>query len=92
MNWTWFHFQIIHTTTGSDVILGDADYYPTGGTDQTGCDTFRCSYHRAILYYAESLNTNKFLAKQCSNYTDFKAEQCKSNPSSAMGMLQVDTK
>lgn len=70
-----------------------ADYYPNGGNNQNGCNgNGGCSHGRSIDYYVESINSNKFVAKQCASYSAFTSGQCKSHASSVMGTLSLDNK
>lgn len=86
------YYQIVHTTTGMGTKQAHADYYPNGGAKQNGCNDGGCNHYRAIPYYCESLNSNKFVAKQCESYQSFESGQCSSHSSSVMGTLHLDSK
>lgn len=75
--------------------MGHADYYPNGGRTQPGCGVDvagSCAHSRAYAYYAESLNSDKFVATKCDSFNSFTKGSCKTNPTSSMGMFMVDTK
>lgn len=87
------YFQYIHTTPGSKgAASGHADYYPNGGAHQNGCSDWGCNHWRAIAYYAESITSDKFVAKKCDTYEDYEAGKCKDNPAGILGRLELDTK
>ncbi|XP_018565994.1 endothelial lipase-like [Anoplophora glabripennis] len=87
--------QVIHTSTllGYDLPLGNADYFPNGGTAQPGCGIdVVCSHERAYIYYAESVlaSTNNFVALQCSTYARYIFGTCIGNDESVMGGYPVN--
>lgn len=75
--------------------LGHADYWPNGGMSQPGCGSDphgTCSHERSYVYFSESINSDKFVAKQCESYRSFTAGLCSKHASSVMGMFDVDKK
>ncbi|XP_034833544.2 pancreatic triacylglycerol lipase-like [Maniola hyperantus] len=73
--------EVIHTTAGHygyDKPLGDIDFYPNGGSWQTGCGTVvSCSHTYAYVYYAESLradipnsNAARFIGTACNSFEE----------------------
>lgn len=86
--------QVIHTCTkilGLNHGIGDVDYYPNGGTSQTGCSLMEdldgsCSHSRSYEYYAESIREdNGFIATNCDSYNEFEKGDCQHNAKSRMG-------
>lgn len=94
--------DVIHVDSwiyGSPFSVGNADFYPNGGTTlQPGCppreifsqtlDDF-CSHHRSIRFWTESvvnLNTKLYSSKKCISYTMFKLGRCRENEVANMGI------
>nr|CAI5865323.1 unnamed protein product [Callosobruchus analis] len=50
-----------------------------------------CAHSRSYAYYAESLNSESFLAYQCDSYDDYLQGFCIFGHVSVMGMFNVDT-
>ncbi|ERL94834.1 pancreatic lipase-related protein 2 isoform X1 [Dendroctonus ponderosae] len=90
------YVHVIHTNDrvlGFGIKMGDADYYPNGGSSQPGCGidlAGSCAHSRAYVYFAESLNSNKFIAKQCDTYSNFDRNRCENNVSSRQGGYPVE--
>ena len=74
------HVEIIHTNAGFLGIfspVGHVDFYPNGGSVQSGCLTSvkvpvnTCSHFRAYEYLAKSIiNETGFYGKKCSKQMD----------------------
>lgn len=90
----YIHLQYIFTGHASDgTTIGHAAYFPNGGLTQAGCNKdWKCDHWRSVEYYAESLKSNKFVAKKCDSYNNYKAGKCSRNSNSVMGGLNLDTK
>ncbi|XP_003700219.1 phospholipase A1-like [Megachile rotundata] len=91
------YVEIIHTSIllGLNKQLGHSDFYPNGGSTQNGCSVDlggSCSHARSYRFFAESINSNGFLARSCSGYSDYKGGKCNSNHVARMGGVQPDTK
>lgn len=92
-------FQAIHTNAGIlgiSLNVGHADYWPNAGHSQPGCLLYDeagiCSHYRSHQLYAESMRSDKFVAKHCNDYAAYVEGHCKGNPPSSMGMLNADRK
>lgn len=89
------YVEVIHTCAGLlgfDVDIGHSDYYPNGGKDQPGCTldvVGMCRHSRSYYYYAESLISGGFAAKQCNCYKDFNNNQCNGGTSN-MGEYNIN--
>ncbi|XP_058057008.1 lipase member H-like [Anopheles bellator] len=64
------YVEVIHTNTGMlghREALGQADFYPNGGSVQPGCSTTRCSHKRAVDYFRKSLESARplYVARRC---------------------------
>ncbi|XP_059055842.1 pancreatic triacylglycerol lipase-like [Achroia grisella] len=74
------YVDVIHTNAGiagMEEPVGDADYYPNGGSEQTDCVLATCSHSRAWLLFAESaVNPKAFPAIKCESWTAFKNGTC----------------
>ncbi|XP_045773225.1 pancreatic triacylglycerol lipase-like [Maniola jurtina] len=79
--------EVIHTTAGHygyDEPLGDIDFYPNGGSWQTGCGgVVSCSHTYAFVFYAESLraeipsaNAPRFIGTACNSLEEATSLVC----------------
>ncbi|CAH1639586.1 unnamed protein product [Spodoptera littoralis] len=75
--------EVLHGTAGVlgyDYPLGDLDFYPNGGTYQTGCGIdISCSHILSYAFYAESLTAvggSQFVATACESYEEAVAQTC----------------
>lgn len=90
------YVHVIHTNDGMlgfGITMGDVDYYPNGGTSQPGCGwdlVGTCAHSRAYEYFAESLNSNGFVAKYCDSYRNYDRHLCDYLPSSHMGGYPIE--
>lgn len=86
------YVEVIHTNgglLGFDAPLGLADFYPNGGRSQPGCGidiAGTCAHSRAYLFFAESVNSNRFVSTRCQSHQQITSGQCTSSgPSRPMG-------
>lgn len=92
------YVDVIHTNAGSitkfriglNQSVGHVDFYPNGGTVQTGCpdapkiipynyyEVITCSHYKATYLYIESLknHTCKFISYQCKSWEEFTSGNC----------------
>ncbi|KAJ8720085.1 hypothetical protein PYW07_012128 [Mythimna separata] len=81
--------DVIHTNEGFLGLkepVGHKDFYPNGGSSQTGCYISVCDHSRAWEYFAESVSSPKhFPARRCKNWTMFGEGLCSKNEISYMG-------
>ncbi|XP_050344703.1 pancreatic triacylglycerol lipase-like [Nymphalis io] len=92
--------EVIHTTSGVygyDKPLGDIDFYPNGGTVQTGCGTdTTCSHTYAYVFYAESItaeaaNGNKFVGTACESLEEASTLRCTGEKNAIFGGTNTKT-
>ncbi|XP_078032903.1 pancreatic triacylglycerol lipase-like [Augochlora pura] len=90
------YVAVIHSNAavlGFEKAIGDVDFYPNGGSLQSGCITNTCSHLRSYEYFAESINSKKgFEAVKCDTYFNFRKGACNSNSKTFMGGLHPDRK
>lgn len=87
------YVEIIHTNgptlwiagAGIGAPIGHADYWPNGGTSQPGCLTNTCSHGRAVNFYVESIQHNRFFALRCAERDDITSRRCTISPGEWMG-------
>ncbi|CAG9811882.1 unnamed protein product [Chironomus riparius] len=81
----------IHTNAGGNGFaepITRASFYPNWGASQPGCGvdvSGNCAHERSILLYAESISSNRFVARQCSGYQQITARNCPGIGSGTMG-------
>jgi len=75
--------ETIHTnagTLGFSAPLGDATFYPNGGSSQPGCGldlAGTCAHSRAHEFYIESINTDvHFYSYPCASFDEIRRGRC----------------
>ncbi|KAG5668674.1 hypothetical protein PVAND_016605 [Polypedilum vanderplanki] len=74
--------EALHTNAGVlgfDEPITHSSFYPNWGRNQPGCGVDiggGCAHGRATLFYAESVNSDRFVARQCASYAEIVAENC----------------
>lgn len=67
-----------------------------GGNDQPGCkgiESMICAHSRSWMYFAESVHPtkNKFYAKKCASFGNFKNNTCYKNEKVQVVGIDIDT-
>jgi len=81
------YVEVIHTDTeqfGIGYPLGDADFFPNGGTSMPGCLTAVCDHGQCVHYFVESLNSVQLWGRSCSDFAEMQEDQC-AGPGHHMG-------
>lgn len=90
------YVEVIHTSPlGISQRGGHNDFYPNGGTSQTGCNDDGCNHFRSYLYLAESLATgtnSRLIGQSCRSVQEAMAAGCTSSRRLALGGLQPKRK
>ncbi|CAG9811885.1 unnamed protein product [Chironomus riparius] len=74
--------EAMHTNVGVlgfDLPITHATFYPNWGGTQPGCGADvggGCSHGRSTNLYSESINSDRFRARQCNGYDDIVARNC----------------
>lgn len=76
------YVEAIHTDgglfgAGIGAPIADADYFPNGGSSQSGCFIVSCSHFRAVTFYVESIQHNRFFALRCSARDNISSLRCR---------------
>ncbi|XP_070493993.1 lipase member I-like [Chironomus tepperi] len=83
--------EAIHTNAGGNGFaepITTASFYPNWGASQPGCGvdvSGNCAHERSILLYAESISSNRFVARKCSGYQQITGRNCPGIGSGVMG-------
>jgi len=91
------YVQSIHTDSsllGVNFDVGHADYWPNGGRSQPGCGMDLdgvCAHGRSYDYFAESLTSDRFVARLCDSYSVYTNGACKTKKAVVMGGPEVNT-
>lgn len=83
--------EAIHTNAGVlgfDQPITTASFYPNWGTTQPGCGTDAtgaCAHERSNLFYSESVNSARFVARRCTGYAQIQNRNCPGSGTGVMG-------
>jgi pancreatic triacylglycerol lipase len=68
---------IITSSIGFRQPIAHATFYPNWGLLMPGCGVnMACNHHRATEFYAESINSDRFVARQCTDLTQINGQDC----------------
>ncbi|XP_076392605.1 phospholipase A1-like isoform X1 [Megachile rotundata] len=84
---------VIHTSDiyGMDQSIGHADFYVNGGVHQNGCNVpLLCDHIRSYEYFAESVNSNGFVARKCDSFANYELGLCNLAEKAHMGGVTPD--
>lgn len=81
------YVESIHTDTvfGIGATISHVDFFPNNGQLQPGCFTPVCDHSRAVLFYAEAINSNLFRGNRCTSLEDIRQSATCSGESVVMG-------
>lgn len=75
--------EAIHTNAGNlgfDQPITQASFYPNWGSSQPGCGildvTGACAHERSNLFYSESINSPRFVARRCTGWQQIVNRSC----------------
>jgi pancreatic triacylglycerol lipase len=68
---------IITSSIGFRQPIAHATFYPNWGIAMPGCGINpNCNHHRATEFYTESVNSNRFMSRQCADLAEINAQNC----------------
>lgn len=91
------YVEIMHTagySLGYGDRLGQADFYPNFGRSQPGCIldvTGSCAHLRAPMYFAESINSQSFVAERCESLAEIKKDRCTNQSPGEVYFMRPDS-
>lgn len=74
--------EALHTnagTLGFDQPITHASFYPNWGSSQPGCGvdlSGACAHERSNQFYSESINSNRFVSRQCTGFDQISSRNC----------------
>ena len=68
------YVESIHTDTvfGIGATISHVDFFPNNGNNQPGCLTSTCDHGRAVLFYAEAINSRNLRGSRCTSLNDLR--------------------
>jgi pancreatic triacylglycerol lipase len=69
--------SIITSSIGFRQPISHATFYPNWGLLMPGCGiNMACNHHRATEFYTESISSNNFIARQCTDVSQINSQNC----------------
>jgi len=68
--------ELLATDTWRQAPIAHANFYPNWGFNQPGCTTGICSHMRVIGFMAESIISDRFVGRRCSNFQQILDQNC----------------
>lgn len=68
------YVESIHTDVvfGIGATISHVDIFPNNGHTQPGCITQICDHGRAVLFYVESINSNRLASNRCTSLDELR--------------------
>lgn len=68
------YVESIHTNTvfGIGATISHVDFFPNNGDFQPGCISSICDHSRAVLFYAEAINSNRLRGNRCNGLDELR--------------------
>lgn len=92
------YVETIHTNAGTLGFvqpLGQASFYPNGGSKQPGCGwdmVGNCAHGRSYLYYTESIHSPKnYLGVKCESLKEMQKGRCRVHNESILTQMGGET-
>ncbi|CAK1580963.1 unnamed protein product [Parnassius mnemosyne] len=73
------YVEVIHTNGGDsrvNMAIGDADFYPNGGSSQPGCSSTVCNHNRSWELFAATVTYNHLVGRECLSIEEISSNTC----------------